>query len=115
MKKTTTFEAGIGYSIELEINIDWRLKLRGKYEGSPLYESIGGKVTAIAMVEKPVIKTKAIANENYRTITGPIMIPDQKTFRTLWAYGKENCYWYFSAETTQKLQEEIDGEIKLGH
>ena len=115
MEKITTFEAGIGFSIELDINNDWRLESRGEYEGLPLYESLGGKVTSIAMVERPAIKTKARVREKDRTVMGPVMIPDQKIFRTVGANGREDCYWYFSAKTIKILQEEFKGGIKLGH
>lgn len=108
----TEFETGTGFSIEL---VGWKLEFRGEHKGLPLYESIGGKVTAIAIVDKPAIGVKARGNEIEKTIAGPIMIPDLKMFRTAGPNGPENCYWYFSAETIKHLQETFDGQIKLGH
>ena len=101
---------GTGFSIELE---DYTLQHRGQHEGIPVYEVIGGKVTAIAIVDKPAIEVGAIANEKERTLTGPIMIPDIKIFRTHGANGKENCYWFFSADTIKKLQQSFTGKIKI--
>ncbi len=88
----TRFITGTGFSIELE---DWRLEHREQHEGLPLYESLGVIVTAIAILEEPAIGVKAIGNHADRTITGPIMIPDLKMFRTTGPNGHENCYWYF--------------------
>jgi hypothetical protein len=115
MRKTTIFETGVGFSIELDIGKDWRLELRGEYDGLPLYESLGGKVTAIAIVKTPAIKSKAFGNESDRTFVGAVMIPDLKIFRNQGPNGREKCYWYFSAETIKTLQEEFDGGYKLGH
>lgn len=108
----TTFKTGTGFSIELQ---GWRLEHRGQHEGLPLYESLGGIVTAIAIVDEPAIGVKAIGNHADRTITGPIMIPDLKMFRTTGPNGPENCYWYFSAETIKHLQQTYTGQIKIGH
>ncbi|WOI22869.1 hypothetical protein [Nonlabens ulvanivorans] len=105
-------DAGTGFSIEL---INWRLELRGEYKGLPLYEAIGGQVTAIALVETPAIGQKAKVDEKDQKLVGPVMIPDLKMFRNQGANGKENCYWYFSAETIEKLQKSFAGKIKIGH
>ena len=115
MVKKTSFETGIGFSIELDIKNDWKLELRGVYKGLPLYESLGGKVTAIAFVERPAIKIKAIGNDNDKTVTGPVMIPGQQILRNHGPKGPENCYWFFSAKTIEKLQREFKGKIKIGH
>lgn len=109
------FESGIGYSIELNISKDWHLELKGEFEGLPLYESIGGKVTAIALVKKPAVKVKTMANDESRTLIGPVMIPNQNIFRNQGPIGPENCYWFFSSKTIEKFQKEFKGEIKLGH
>ena len=42
------FKTGTGFSIEL---IDWKLERRGEYKNLPLYQSLGGQVTAIALVD----------------------------------------------------------------
>jgi len=107
-----TFEVGTGFSIELS---GWTLEARGEHEGLPLYEALGGKVTAIAVVDKPAIGVKARGNEENRIVTGPIMIPDLKIFRTTGLNGRENCFWYFSAETIQHLQNTFEGKVKIGH
>lgn len=108
----TQFYTTTGFSIEL---IDYRLENRGKYEGLPLYEALGGKVTAIAIVQKPAIKVGTIADEDSKIITGPVMIPDQKIYRSHGPTGVEPCYWYFSADTIKQLQESFEGKIKFGH
>jgi hypothetical protein len=106
------FKTGTGFSIEL---IDWKLEERGEYKNLPLYESLGGKVTAIALVEKPAVGEKAIGNDADRTIVGPVMIPDLKMYRNIGPNGLERCYWYFSAETIKSLQQSFKGKIKIGH
>ncbi len=83
----TTFEAGIDFSIELDINNDWKLELRDEYEGLPLYVSLGGKVTSIAMVERPAIKTKARARESDRMIMGSSNDSQPKNIQNYW------CKW----------------------
>jgi hypothetical protein len=108
----SSFKTGTGFSIELE---DFYLEARGTHEGLPLYEALGGKVTAIAIVDKPAIKVGTIGNDIDRTLTGPVMIPDLRIFRTTGLNGKEKCYWYFSAETIKKLQETFEGQMKIGH
>jgi hypothetical protein len=108
-------ELNTGFSIELDIQNNWKLEYRGLHEGLPLYESIGGKVTAIALVNKPAIKREAIALEKDKKITGPVMIPDQRIYRNVGPNGPENCYWYFSAETIRHLQVSYGGKVKLGH
>ena len=105
-------DAGTGFSIEL---VDWRLELRGEHKGLPLYEALDGKVTAIALVDTPAIGQKAKAVSEEQTLVGPVMIPDLKMFRNQGPNGKENCYWYFSAETIAKLQKGFEGKIKIGH
>ena len=105
-------ETGTGFSIEL---IDWTLERRGEHKGLPLYESVGGKVTAIAIVDEPAIGVGAITNREEKTLLGPIMIPDLKIFRNIGPSGKENCYWFFSAETIKHLQKNFNGKVKLGH
>ncbi len=107
-----TFETNTGYSIEL---INWRLEYRGEYENLPLYESIGGQVTAIAIVKTPAVGLNSIAVEDTKTLYGVVMRPDLKIFRKTGPDGPENCYWYFSAETIKILQQNFKGEIKFGH
>jgi hypothetical protein len=107
------FNTGTGFSIEL---VGWQLEPRGEYEGLPLYESTGGKITAIAIVKNPAIQQNTMGNESDKTITGPVMIPDQKIFRNTGPNGQsENCYWYFSKETIAELRKTFTGEIKMGH
>jgi hypothetical protein len=107
------FRTTTGFSIELVNN---RLELRGKHEGLPLYESLGGRVTAIAIVKEPAIEVGVIADDDTRVIYGPVMIPDLKIFRDTGPDGKaEHCYWYFSADTIAKLQKTFNGKIKYGH
>lgn len=106
------FKTGQGFSIEL---IDWHLEYRGTHEGLPLYESLGGKITNIAIVDFPAIKKNAVGDSDDKTLTGPVMIPDQKIFRTTGPKGKENCYWYFSAQTISELQKTFKGKVKIGH
>ncbi|MCO5725522.1 hypothetical protein [Robiginitalea marina] len=109
-----TIDLNTAFSIELETSNNWRLEPRGKYQGLPLYESLGGKVSAIAIVENPAIGEKAVGIGNDR-IMGLVMIPDLKIFRNLGPNGPERCYWYFSAETIKELQRTYEGEAKLGH
>ena len=104
-----------GFSIELDISKNWRLELRGTHEGLPLYESIGGEVTAIALVENTAIGEKAVGVEAEKTIVGPVMIPDVRIFRNVGPNGPENCYWYFSADTIKSLKESFQGDAKFGH
>jgi hypothetical protein len=109
----TTFKTGAGFSIELN---DWTLKRRGEHEGLPLYESIGGRISAVALVKEPAIEIAAIFNEEERTIMGPLMIPNLRIFRDVGPNGRrENCYWYFSVETIAQLMKTYDGKLKLGH
>lgn len=108
----TTFYSGTGFSIELK---NYHLEHRGTHESLPLYEALGGEITAIAIVEDPAIGKGTIANEIDKTIHGPVMIPDLKIFRDIGLNGKEYCYWYFSKETIKVLQESFKGKIKLGH
>ena len=108
-----TFELETGFSIEL---INWHLELRGKHNNLPLYESTGGQVTAIAIVNNPAIGIKAKGIKDTNLIVGPIMIPDQKIFRKVGLNGiNEDCYWYFSSETIKLLQSNYSGVIKIGH
>ena len=100
-----------GFSIEFEYN-NSDLELCGEHEGLPLYKVIGGKVTAIALVNKPANKSYCVADDSNHTITGLVMIPDVKMFRN----EPENCYWYFPAETIKKLGTEyFNTKLKLGH
>lgn len=108
----TNFNTGTGFSIEL---INWTLIKRGKYKNLPLYESIGGQVTAIAIVNQPAIGKKAVGNHFNKAITGPVMIPNLKMYRNMGPNGPECCYWYFSAETIEELQKSFKGKIKIGH
>ena len=101
-----------GFSIELEGNI---LTRRGDYEGKPLYESYGGTITAIALVKSPAIDVGLIMDEETRQVTGPVMIPDIKIPRNEGPYGPEDCYWYFTAKTIEKLKKAFKGSIKVGH
>jgi hypothetical protein len=107
-----TFETQTGFSIEL---IDNRLKLRGEYNNLPLYESIGGKITAIAIVKNPAVGINSIADEDNKMLYGVIMSSNLNIFRDTGRNGIENCYWYFSEHTIKKLQENFKGEIKIGH
>lgn len=107
-----TFETKTGFSIEL---IENRLILRGEYKGLPLYESVGGKITAIALVLEPAVEINSIADEDNRTLYGVVMRPNLNIFRDTGRKGKEDCYWYFSAHTVEKLQKSYDGKIKIGH
>ena len=102
----------VGFSIELIENF---LELRGEHEGLPLYESIGGKITAIAIVNNPAIEINAVADNENQTVAGPVMRPDIKILRNAGLNGQENCYWYFSAETIEKLKNTFTGKIKFGH
>ena len=111
-QKMTTFKTQIGFSIELE---GYQLKCRGEHKGFPLYETQGGTVTAVAVVNEPAIGIKAIENLANGRIYGPIMIPNLKIFRTTGPTGPENCYWYFSEETIRLLQLTFTGKIKIGH
>jgi hypothetical protein len=106
------FETGGGFSIEL---INNKLISRGKYKNLPLYESLGGQVTAIAFVKEPAIGEKAFGDDSDRKIMGPVMIPDLKIYRNTGPNGTESCYWYFSADTIEELQRTFKGEIKFGH
>jgi hypothetical protein len=108
----TIFKTEIGFSIELT---EWKLERRGEYKNLPLYESLGGKVIAISLVNEPAIGEKTVGNEVDKTIAGPVMIPNQKIFRNIGLNGPENCYWFFSTETIRKLQQNFKGKIKVGH
>jgi hypothetical protein len=102
-----------GWSIEI---VGYKLEYRGEHNDLALYESIGGRITAIAFVEKPAIEINAIVNDEQRTIGGPIMIPDLKILREEGIGGRrENCYWYFSKETIAELRKTFIGTIKFGH
>ncbi|RIA08761.1 hypothetical protein OE09_0584 [Flavobacteriaceae bacterium MAR_2010_72] len=105
-------EMNTGFSIELE---GPRLEHRGTHNGLPLYESLGGKITAIALVNKPAIGELAVGNDEEKTILGAVMIPNLKIYRNAGPLGQEPCYWYFSAETIEQLRKTFDGTIKLGH
>jgi hypothetical protein len=108
----TTFKTGTGFSIEL---INWRLEHRGEHMGLPLYESLGGEIIAVALVEEPAIGVGGIVDPTNKTITGPVMIPNLKIFRTQGLNGAENCYWYFSEATILTLQGTFKGNVKIGH
>lgn len=108
-----TFETQTGFSIEL---IDNRLILKGEYKNLPLYESIGGKITAIAIVKTPAVEINSIADEDTKMLYGVVMRPNLNIFRDTGRNGiKENCYWYFSEHTITKLHESYNGKIKIGH
>lgn len=108
-----TFKTQAGFSIEL---IDNRLILRGEYKNLPLYESLGGKITAIAIVEFPAVDIISIADEDTKMLYGVVMRPNLNIFRDTGRNGKkENCYWYFSEHTIKNLRENFNGEIKFGH
>lgn len=95
---------------------DWTLKRRGDHNGLPLYEALGGRVTAIAIVKEPAIEVDAILDDSDRTIFGPVMIPDIRIFRDVGPNGrKQDCYWYFSAKTIADLQRTFTGPLKIGH
>ena len=108
-------ELPTGYSIELKKSNNWRLEYRGIHEGLPFYESLGGNVTAIAIVNNPATGKKLLAIESDRMLYGLVMVPNLKIFRTEGPNGPENCYWYFSADTIRELQQTFKGEIKIGH
>jgi hypothetical protein len=107
------FETKTGFSIEI---IHWKLEYRGIYNNLPLYESIGGEITAIAIVENPAVGLNSIFEEETKMLYGIVMQPDLKIFRNTGLNGRpERCYWYFSAETIEVLQQNFKGEIKNGH
>jgi hypothetical protein len=107
------FKTTAGFSIELVNN---RLEHRGEHEGLPMYESLGGRITAIAIVKNPAIGEGGIAVEETRMLYAPVMIPELKIFRDTGPDNKEeHCYWYFSAETIAKLMKSFKGKIKYGH
>lgn len=118
MDKIESFDSGTGFSIEITKN---RLILRGTHEGLPLYESIGGEVTAIAIVKEPAIESNVHYVPSEQMIVGPVMIPDLKIYRDKGPHNREeNCYWYFSAGTIFKLQEKFSQDrfnqkLKIGH
>jgi hypothetical protein len=114
LKKTpwNILKMGTGFSIEL---VNWRLEYRGMHKGLSVYESLGGEVTAIAIVNEPAIGVKAKGNDKEKIIAGLVMIPDLKMFRNVGPNGPENCYWYFSASTIKELQQSFKGEVKFGH
>ena len=109
------FELGTGFSIELDRSNNWKLEYRGVYKGLSVYESLGGKVTAIAIVKSPATGKNLIGKASYKTAFGLVMIPDLKIFRYTGPNGPEKCYWYFSAITIQELQRTFKGKIKIGH
>lgn len=106
------FETKTGFSIEL---INWRLEYRGKYENLPLYESIGGEITAIAIVDKPAVGLNSIADQETKILSGIVMRPNLKIYRNIGPKGPEKCYWYFSESTIKTLEQNFKGEIKFGH
>lgn len=106
------FETKTGFSIEL---INWKLEYRGEYENLPLYESIGGEITAIAIVKNPAVGLSSIADEESKMLYGIVMQPDLKIYRNVGPNGPEKCFWYFSAETIKVLHQNFKGEIKYGH
>jgi hypothetical protein len=113
MSERNRFETKTGFSIEI---INWRLEYRGEYENLPLYESLGGEITAIAIVKNPAVGLNSIGDEETKMLYGVVMRPDLKIFRKTGPNGRdENCYWYFSAETIKTLQQNFKGEIKVGH
>jgi hypothetical protein len=113
METIASFDSGSGFSIEIE---NYRLVLKGIHEGLPLYESVGGKVTAVAVVKEPAIERNARLVPSEKLYIGVVMVPDLKIFRDEGPNGtKEDCYWYFSAATIRKLQSEFKGKIKFGH
>ena len=108
----TSFYSGTGFSIEIE---DFQLELRGKHEGLPLYEVIGGKVTAIAIVDDPAIGVGTMVNESNKTLSGPVMIPDLRIFRLTGPSGPEECYYYFSKSSIKNLQQSFKAQVRLDH
>lgn len=113
MKEILSFDSGTGYSIEI---INCRLIRKGNHENLPLYEAVGGKVTAIAIVNEPAIESNIRIFPTKKELIGPVMIPNLRIFRDVGPNNrKEDCFWYFSANTIRKLQESFEGEIKIGH
>ena len=106
------FETKTGFSIELK---GWTLEYRGIHENLPLYESLGGEVTAIALVKSPAHMRNSVADEENRILYGPVMIPNIKIFRNMGPNGPENCYWYFSEDTIATLSNNYKGDFKVGH
>ena len=96
------FETGGGFSIEL---INNKLISRGKYKNLPLYESLGGQVTAIAFVKEPAIGEKAFGDDSDRKIMGPVMIPDLKIYRNTGPNGTESCYCIFQQILSKNYKE----------
>jgi hypothetical protein len=105
-------DANTGFSIEIE---GFRLETRGTHDGLPLYECIGGIITAVAIVDDPAIGVKGRLDEKESIMYAPVMIPDLKIFRNSGINESENCYWYFSAENIKYLMSTFKGKIKLGH
>lgn len=79
----------------------------------PLYESIGGTVTAIAIVENPAVEINSIVAADTKVLYGIVMQPNLKIFRDTGRSGTENCYWFFSEHTIKTLQQNFKGEINL--
>lgn len=101
-----------GFSIELTGH---RLERRGDFDGLPLYESLGGKIEAIALVSQPATESHSVLDEDNKTIVAPVMIPDKRIYRNNGLFEGEECYWYFSAETIKELMNSYGGQIKVGH
>ena len=110
--QVSKLNSGPGFSIEIK---NFTLEYRGEHNGLPLYEALGGLVTAVAFVNTPAIKVAANINDDEKTLSGPIMIPNLKMFRKKGPNGKENCYWYFTDETIKNLRETYNGKLKIGH
>lgn len=98
-----------GFSVEWE---GGSREYRGEYNGLPLYELIGGRITAIAIVDEPAIGINCVVNDKEQIIAGPVMIPDIKIYRR---NETEEYYVYFSTETISNLKNTYTGKIKLGH
>jgi len=103
-----------GFSVEIE---GFELVHRGKHNGLPLYESLGGIVTTVALVKDPALESTSIANEQKKTITSPIMIPDKKIYRhDEFATGlKQEYFCFFSVDTIKYLYDTFTGDFKIDH
>ena len=112
------FLSTTGFSIEIE---GFKLILSGTHKGLPLYESIGGIVTAIAIVREPALKELSLVitkkKNKKNTVMGPIMIPDKYIYRfdSTPKGIKEEYFCFFSAITIEKLKNSYTGKIKIGH
>lgn len=103
-------ETNIGFSVEW---IPGKQEQRKDYKGLRCYELIDGYIDSIAIVKGPAIGINIIADDEDRTIIGPVMIPELRMFREDGFGG--GYYVYFSADSIQKLKETCSQKVKIGH